>query len=41
MASLRNVAIGMLRLSGFDNIAAGLRHHACDPHRPLVALGIT
>ncbi len=41
MASLRNLAIGMLRLAGFDNIAAALRHHARDPHRPLITLRIT
>ncbi|MFD8396555.1 hypothetical protein ACFV2N_47155 [Streptomyces sp. NPDC059680] len=40
MASLRNLAIGMLRMSGFDNIAAALRHHARDPERPLATLGI-
>ena len=33
MASLRNTAIGLLRLAGWDNIAAALRHHARDPDR--------
>jgi hypothetical protein len=28
MAALRNLAITALRLAGFTNIAAGLRHHA-------------
>lgn len=28
MATCRNIAISMLRLTGWDNIAAGLRHHA-------------
>ncbi|MFD8384983.1 MULTISPECIES: transposase [Streptomyces] len=40
MASLRNLAIGALRLAGHTNIAAGLRHHARDTSRPLIALGI-
>ncbi|MFJ2719794.1 ISAs1 family transposase [Streptomyces sp. NPDC087437] len=41
MATLRNLAIGALRLTGHNNIAAGLRHHARDATRPLVTLGIT
>ncbi|WP_280686062.1 ISAs1 family transposase [Kitasatospora sp. MAA19] len=41
MATLRNLAIGALRLTGCDNIAAGLRHHARDTNRPLTTLGIT
>jgi predicted transposase YbfD/YdcC len=41
MASLRNLAIGALRHAGHDNIAAGLRHHARDPRRPLTTFGIT
>jgi len=28
MATCRNLVIGMLRITGWDNIAAGLRHHA-------------
>lgn len=32
MASMRNLAIGLLRLAGWTNIAAGLRHHARNPH---------
>ncbi|WP_329561100.1 hypothetical protein [Kitasatospora sp. NBC_01266] len=41
MATLRNLAIGALRLTGHDNIAAGLRHHARDASRPLATLDIT
>jgi hypothetical protein len=35
MASLRNLAITILRLTGTTNIAAALRHHARRSHRPL------
>jgi len=35
MASLRNLAITILRLTGHANIAAALRHHARRPSRPL------
>jgi hypothetical protein len=28
MATCRNLVIGLLRITGLDNIAAGLRHHA-------------
>jgi hypothetical protein len=38
MASLRNLAISLLRLDGHANIAAANRHHARDPrhtHTPL------
>lgn len=41
MASLRNLAIGALRLAGWDNIAEGLRHHGRDMTRPPAALGLT
>jgi hypothetical protein len=41
MATLRNLAIGALRRAGPVNLAAALRHHARDPKRPLVTLGIT
>jgi len=41
MASLRNLAISALRLSGHNNIAAGLRWTARDPSRSLTLLGIT
>lgn len=40
MASLRNLAIGALRLAGRDNIAEGLRHHGRDMARPLATLGL-
>jgi predicted transposase YbfD/YdcC len=40
MASLRNLAIGILRLAGSTNIAAALRHTARDVTRPLALLGI-
>ena len=33
MATLRNLAISLLRLAGWDNIAAGLRHTSRDPNR--------
>jgi hypothetical protein len=38
MASLRNLAFAILRLTGHTNIAAGLRHHAHSPTRPLNAV---
>ncbi|MEU6666060.1 ISAs1 family transposase [Streptomyces sp. NPDC046727] len=41
MASLRNLAIGALRLAGWDNLAEGLRHHGRDMTRPPAALGLT
>ncbi|WP_435211480.1 ISAs1 family transposase [Streptomyces sp. bgisy034] len=41
MASLRNLAIGALRLEGQNNIAEGLRHHGRDMNRPLATLGLT
>ena len=41
MASLRNLAIGILRAHGHRNIAAALRRNAHDATRPLALLGIT
>jgi predicted transposase YbfD/YdcC len=41
MASLRNLAIGILRLRGDRNIAAALRRNARDTTRVLPLLGIT
>jgi predicted transposase YbfD/YdcC len=41
MATIRNAAIGALRLAGITNIAAATRHHARNPNRPLALLGIT
>ena len=38
MASLRNLAISLLRLDGHWNIAAASRHHARDPQRTLKLL---
>jgi len=38
MATLRSLAISLLRLDGHDNIAAANRHHARDPHRTLTLL---
>ena len=41
MASLRNLAIGILRAHGHRNTAAALRRNARDATRPLALLGIT
>jgi hypothetical protein len=41
MASLCNLAIGLLRRHGDRNIAAALRYHARDATRVLPLLGIT
>jgi hypothetical protein len=41
MATLRNLAIGTLCQTGPVNIAAALRHHARNPHRPLATLAIS
>ncbi|WP_328457634.1 hypothetical protein [Streptomyces sp. NBC_00386] len=41
MASLRNLAIGALRLTGHTGIASALRHHARNATRPLATFGIT
>jgi predicted transposase YbfD/YdcC len=38
MATLRSVAISLLRLDGHSNIAAANRHHARDPQRTLTLL---
>jgi hypothetical protein len=38
MASLRSLAISLLRLDGDANIAAANRHHASDPQRTLILL---
>jgi hypothetical protein len=38
MASLRSLAISLLRLNGQTNIAAANRHHARDPQRTLKAI---
>jgi predicted transposase YbfD/YdcC len=41
MAALRNLAIGVLCRAGPVNLAATLRYHSRDPHRPLTTLGIS
>jgi hypothetical protein len=41
MATLRNLAIGVLCRAGPVNLAAALRRHARDPPRPLASLGIS
>jgi predicted transposase YbfD/YdcC len=41
MACLRNLVIGVLSRAGPVNLAAALRHHSRDPHRPLATLGVT
>jgi len=38
MATLRNTAISLLRLAGRTDIAAVLRHHVRNPHRPVTFL---
>ncbi|MDQ2755222.1 MAG: ISAs1 family transposase [Actinomycetota bacterium] len=38
MATLRNTAISVLRLTGWDSIAKGLRHHGRNPERTLTLL---
>jgi hypothetical protein len=40
MASLRNLAVGALRLAGHLNLAAALRHTGRDPARPLALFGL-
>jgi predicted transposase YbfD/YdcC len=40
MATLRNLAISILRLIGYQNIAAALRDMAAKPHIPLRLIGI-
>ncbi|MFG2632153.1 ISAs1 family transposase [Streptomyces sp. NPDC048473] len=41
MAGLRNLALGVLRLDGWTDIAQGLRHHDRRPDLPLEILGIS
>ncbi len=38
MATLRNTAISLLRLTGWTSITAGLRHHARDSRRPITLI---
>jgi DDE_Tnp_1-associated len=41
MAALRNPVVGVFSRAGPLNVAAALRRHARDPHRPLATLGIS
>jgi predicted transposase YbfD/YdcC len=41
MATLRNLAIAILRLAGHPAIAAACRHHSRDPTRTLATLGLS
>ena len=41
MATLRNLAIGIFKLTGHQNIAAACRHHARDATRTLAALELS
>jgi predicted transposase YbfD/YdcC len=41
LATFRNLVIGILKLTGHDNIAAAQRHHHRDAHRTLTTLGLT
>jgi predicted transposase YbfD/YdcC len=41
MATLRNAATGILKITGSASIAATCRHHARDATRPLVTLGLS
>ncbi|WP_186526005.1 ISAs1 family transposase [Leekyejoonella antrihumi] len=38
MATVRSTVIGLLRMAGWDNIAAGLRHHARHPEQAITLL---
>ncbi len=40
LATLRNLAITLLRFAGFTNIAQGIRWAAWDVCRPLVLMGL-
>jgi hypothetical protein len=40
MATLRNLAIGILKPAGHTSIAAACRHHARDATRTLETLGL-
>lgn len=40
MATMRNLAIALLRLAGWANIAQATRHYARDSRRTLVLLGV-
>ena len=40
LATLRNLTISILRLAGFENVAAGCRWAAWDHRRALTLLGV-
>jgi len=40
LATLRNLAISILRLAGFENIASGIRWMAFDYQRSFTLLGL-
>ena len=40
LAALRNLVIGMLRLSGLKNISAALRHYGWKPRETLTLIGL-
>jgi hypothetical protein len=40
LAAVRNVAVGLLRRAGWQNIAAALRHYAAKPLQALELIGI-
>jgi hypothetical protein len=40
LSALRNLVIGMLRLSGVKNIAASLRHYGWKPRETLTLIGL-
>ena len=40
LAALRNLAIGLLRLSGVNNISAALRHYGWKPWETLSLIGL-
>jgi len=41
MATLRNLAIGILKPGGYPSIAAACRYHARDAARVLATLGLS
>jgi hypothetical protein len=41
MATFRNLAIGLARLIGWDNIAAAIDHYRARPDHGLQLLGLT
>jgi hypothetical protein len=41
MAALRNLTIGILKMTGHANIAAACRHHARDAVRTVATLGLS